>query len=613
MVTQSKKRIPIVLLGLSLLALSCDMDTITLESADRTPPHAIIIFPVDGQSVSGQIAIKARATDNEKVDSVRFYVNQELIGTTETESDDVFEYTWKSNDYEEDEYHYISIVAWDVSGNDYAPFPIRVLADNSDNESPTAFIINPFTGQYVNGIVDIIVEASDNDSIQYVAYYVNNVIQGYVQEPPYSYPWNTYLVQDDLYYSIYVVVRDMSNNVTTVAPVSVIVDNNEEEDVIPPMGSIISPPSGITVSGDVEIIVSAVDNIAMGEVEIFINGDLIITDDEQPYEYTWDTTLEDEDAEHIISVVLIDLAGNETSLNPITVVVDNDPPGDETPPIILIIEPAAGQNISGTVSIEISATDENGIGHIDFFIDGDSVYTDVSYPYNYSWDSETVSDDEDHIIGVMGYDLAGNAAPAPPITVFVDNFDNVYPTGQILSPYAGQTVSGTITIEIAASDNVGVDYVNLSIDGSSRIILDEYPYTYQWDTTNESDDEDHVISAVIADISENFTYISPVSVFVNNDVDDTTPPVAVISYPLSGQTVSGTVMFTVLAEDNYGVDDVEFYIDGESVGTDSSDPYDYEWDTTPLENGSQHTLSAAVTDESGNYTLVQPILVIVSN
>ena len=94
-----------------------------------------------------------------------------------------------------------------------------------------------------------------------------------------------------------------------------------------------------------------------------------------------------------------------------------------------------------------------------------------------------------------------------------------------MSPYAGQTVSGTITIEIAASDNVGVDYVDLSIDGSSRIILDEYPYTYEWDTTNESDDEDHVISAVIIDISENFTYISPVSVFVNNDVDDTTPPV----------------------------------------------------------------------------------------
>ena len=613
MVTQPKIRVPIVLLGFSLLALSCGEGTYTLNRADRTPPQAIIIFPVDGESVSGQVDIQARATDNEKVDSVQFYVNQELIGSTEAESDDVFEYTWKSNDYQEDEYHYISIVAWDAAGNDYAPFPIRVLADNSDNEPPTAFIINPFTGQYVNGIVDILVEASDNDSIQYVSYYVNNFLQGYVQEPPYSYPWNTYLVQDDLYYSIYVVVRDMSNNVTTVAPVSVIVDNNVEEDVIPPTGSITSPPSGMTVSGDVEIIVSAVDNRAMGEVQIFINGALIVTDDEQPYEYTWDTTLDEEDAEHIISVLLIDLAGNQTSLNPITVVVDNEPPEDETPPIILITEPAAGQDVSGIVSIEIVATDENGIDHLDFFIDGDSVYTDDSDPYSYSWNTVTVSDDEDHIISVIGYDLAGNGAPATPITVFVDNFDNVYPTGEILSPYAGQTVSGTVTIEISASDNVGVDYVDLSIDGAFRIILDEYPYTYEWDTTNESDDEDHVISAVIADISQNLVYISPISVFVNNEVDDTTPPVAVISYPLSGQIVSGTVTFTVLAQDDYGVDGVEFYIDGESVGSDSSDPYDFEWDTTPLENDSQHTLSAEVTDESGNYTLVQPILVTVSN
>ena len=122
-----------------------------------------------------------------------------------------------------------------------------------------------------------------------------------------------------------------------------------------------------------------------------------------------------------------------------------------------------------------------------------------------------------------------------------------------------------------------------------------------------------MISAVIADISQNLVYISPISVFVNNEVDDTTPPVAVISYPLSGQIVSGTVTFTVLAQDDYGVDGVEFYIDGESVGSDSSDPYDFEWDTTPLENDSQHTLSAEVTDESGNYTLVQPILVTVSN
>ena len=323
------------------LALSCT-DTISLPTVDRTPPQAIIISPFDNESIQGKVNILVRATDNESVDSVQFYINQNFVGTDDDGENDIFEYEWRSSEYAEDEYHYISVVAWDIAGNDYGSFPIRVIADNTDNEPPTAFIINPFTGQYVSGIVDIIVEAADNDSIQYVSYYVNNVLQGYVQEPPYSFPWNTYLVQDDLYYSIYVVIKDMSNNETTLPPVSVIVDNIISADVTAPTGSITSPPSGMTVSGEVEIIVSAVDDRAMGEVEISINGDVVGIDDEQPYQYTWDTNQEEDDIEHTIGVVLIDLAGNQTVLNPISVVVDNEFPGDGTQPVVLITEPVAG-------------------------------------------------------------------------------------------------------------------------------------------------------------------------------------------------------------------------------------------------------------------------------
>ena len=54
----------------------------------------------------------------------------------------------------------------------------------------------------------------------------------------------------------------------------------------------------------------------------------------------------------------------------------------------------------------------------------------------------------------------------------------------------GQTVDSTITIEISASDNVGVGRVDLSIDGIPRDTLFEYPYLYNWDTTLETEDED---------------------------------------------------------------------------------------------------------------------------
>ena len=86
-----------------------------------------------------------------------------------------------------------------------------------------------------------------------------------------------------------------------------------------------------------------------------------------------------------------------------------------------------------------------------------------------------------------------------------------------------------------------------------------------------------------------------------------------ISNPLSGQEVSGTVEFTVMAQDNIGIAAVEFFIDGTSVDVDSTSTYSYNWDTSSLDNNSQHTLSAQVTDTSNNTTLAQPILVTVEN
>ena len=595
-----------------LCTLSCEDETIDLPIADTTPPQAVLIYPVDGISVSGDVTVLARATDNEEVDSVGFYINQKWVGMDNTDEEDIFEYEWKTGDYTEDEFHFLSIIAYDLVQNAYASFPIRIKADNQDNEPPTAFLLNPFSGQYVSGIVNITVEASDNDSIQYVSYYVNNVLQGYVLEPPYIFPWNTLLYVDD-HYSIYVIVRDMSNNLTTVPPVNVIIDNNLQNDVTPPTGSIVSPPAGLTVSGNVDIIISASDNRAMDQVAFSIDGTYIISDGEPPYHYSWDTTLEEEDLEHTISVVLIDLAGNESPLNPISVFVDNEPAGDITPPIVLITNPVAGQDLTGNVSIEVLAEDDFGMDRIEFFINGDSVHTDTSDPFDYIWNTGTFTDDMDHIIAVVGFDLDGNATLAPPIAVYVDNFDNIPPTGQIQNPVAGQTVTGTITVEISATDNIGVEQVNLSIDGIPRDTLSTFPYTYEWDTTSETDDEDHVISIIVSDSSDNISYVPPVSVFVNNIIDDITPPVASISNPLSGQTVSDTVSFTVQAVDDFGVNNVEFFIDGESIGTDSTESYQIEWDTTPLENESQHTLSAYVTDDAGHTTIAQPILVTISN
>ena len=503
--------------------------------------------------------------------------------------------------------------AFDPVGNGYSSVPIRSKVDNIDNEAPTAFILSPFVGQYVNGIVDFTVIASDNDSIQYVSYFVNNILQGYVQQEPYVFPWNTNLVQSGNYYSLHVNVRDMENNVTTVAPISVMVDNGIQNDITPPTGSIVSPPAGLTVAGEVQIIISASDNRAMGEIALSINGNYITTIEQAPYYYIWDTTLEEEDIEHTISVVLVDLAGNEAPLNPIAVTVDNEAPEDTTPPSLILIEPSAGQTLTGIVPIEVLATDDTGIDYILYFIDGELDTIIYSEPYIYEWNTENVQDDMEHIIAVGGADLDSNTTLATPIAVYIDNFDNIPPSGQILNPIAGQTVNGTVSIEVSAYDNVGVASIDLSIDGSPVATLTDVPFIYNWDTTLETDDEDHVISMIIYDISENSAFIPPVSVIVDNDINDITPPTGSISNPLSGQTVSETVNFTVIAQDDFGIAEVELFINGQSVSQDINSPYQYEWDTTGLENDSQHALSATITDDAGHTTIVQPVLVTVTN
>ena len=624
MVKRPKYFLILCVISMMLIGFSCTEDPIEIPEPDTSPPQAIVLYPIDGESVQGDIIIQARAVDNDEVDSVQFFIDQQLVSTDSSHADNIFKYTWNTGEsvmvngelvkiYSEDEFHYISVIAFDPAGNSYASVPIRSKVDNIDSEPPEAFFLSPFAGQYVSSVVNIEVIATDNDSIQYVSYFINNVLQGYVQESPYIFPWNTNLVESGNYYSLHANVRDINNNTTTIAPISVFVDNGIENDITPPTGSIVSPPAGLTVSGEVQIIVSANDNRAMGEVALSINGVYITTIEQAPYYYIWDTTLEQEDTEHTISVVLIDLAGNEAPLNPISVVVDNQPPIDSQPPNVIIMEPAAGQDISGTVDIEVVATDDSGIDYIEYFIDGLSDTIDSIAPYIHSWNTETVEDDMEHIIAVVAYDIQGNSTLATPIAVYVDNFDNVPPVGQIQNPVPGQTVDGVVSIEITASDNEHVSHVELSIDGIARDTLVNSPYIYNWDTTDEADDQDHVISVIVADSSGNIGFVAPVSVYVDNEVNDITPPTGVISNPVSGQTVSGTVNFTVTAQDDQGIAEVELSIDGVVVALDTEDPYQYSWDTTGLTNDSQHTLSATVTDYAGHTTILQPVLVTVSN
>ncbi len=82
------------------------------------------------------------------------------------------------------------------------------------------------------------------------------------------------------------------------------------------------------------------------------------------------------------------------------------------------------------------------------------------------------------------------------------------------------------------------------------------------------------------------------------------PPTVALTNPANGATVSESVTVTASATDDNGVSQVEFFVDGTSIGidTNSSDGWTSAWDTTLYSDG-DHTVSAEVTDSIGQTAL----------
>ena len=610
-----------------VILFSCTTNEPTIiQLPDTTAPSGYIVSPLNGSSVSGNTSLQVIAIDNEEVDTVYFMIksqsdnNYRNVDSTTNVSNDIWQGSWNTQNSEwvENENYFITFKAIDLVGNTYIAAPVIVKLDNLDDEAPIGYIKNPITGQTVNGLVSIEIEATDNKAIQYVSIFINNEIKITHLSEPFNYNWNTELEQDDLVYSIYAVIVDVDNNRTTIPPISVTVNNQLPIDVTPPTGALTSPPAGSTVFGNASIQVTAADDQLVDYIEFYIDGDLDGTYDcngpSCSASYDWNTTTESE-GEHVIQAILVDGWNNSTVLTPISVIVDNIDQ-DEIHPTAVITEPASGQTISGNVLVETLVNDNLEIDKVEFYINSQIVYTDSTAPeYNYLWNTDSLPDDENYVISIIAYDEVGNEGPSTAITVHLDNYDNINPSGLIIYPYAGQILSGQQTISILAEDNTGIDSVDFFINNALVYTDFVEPYEYDWNTEFEFEDANHIIGSIVTDMAGNQFEIPSISVFVNNIPNDNVPPTISISNPVSGQTVSGTINFAVNVDDNVGIAQVEFFIDGYSFGVVTEEPYSYLWDTSSNigAHGNEHALSAIVMDTAGNTSFSQPILVIVDN
>ena len=193
------------------------------------------------------------------------------------------------------------------------------------------------------------------------------------------------------------------------------------------------------------------------------------------------------------------------------------------------------------------------------------------------------------------------------------------PTVAITSPADGSNVSGTVTLNAAASATAPatVSSVQFLLDGAPLgSPVTSAPYTFSW-AIGSTAVGNHTLSARVTDSNGNVATATAITVNVQQSnpppPPDTTPPTVSITNPVAGQTVSATVPVAANATDNVAVASVQFFLDGTALGNPvTSAPYAVNWDTTTATAGN-HVLTAKATDTSGNVGTSTAVTVTVQN
>jgi hypothetical protein len=154
-----------------------------------------------------------------------------------------------------------------------------------------------------------------------------------------------------------------------------------------------------------------------------------------------------------------------------------------------------------------------------------------------------------------------------------------------------------VTVSVAASDNTGVAWLNLRIDGASLGAVSQSSYNFTWNTAATADGL-HTLTAQAADLAGN-TSTQSITVTVRNAVVVDAPPQITITSPYNGASVYSKVTVKVAASDDRGVTRVDLYVDGKRISSSTIAPFTIYWDTR-LHTKGEHLLQCKAFDAAGN-------------
>lgn len=180
-------------------------------------------------------------------------------------------------------------------------------------------------------------------------------------------------------------------------------------DTIKPTAAVTSPTSSQTVSGTINLIGHATDNIGIAKVEFYLDGEsssttpiaTVTSGSSGNYSTPFDTTTV-ADGDHAVAIIAYDAAGNSQGTSWVHFTVSNGTPASDTTPPTVGLSGLTSASIlnnnslgapynSSSYPVTVNASDASGIKSVVLKVDGVTNATDTTSPYKFTVNLSSLS------------------------------------------------------------------------------------------------------------------------------------------------------------------------------------------------------------------------------
>lgn len=572
---------------------------------DNEEPTGTIISPNPEETIQGTYTFQISSSDENGIEDVVISVFGENYTAEYNQGTGFYEQSIRTTAVS-DGAHQMEATVDDHSGKQILLGPLNFSVDNTE---PAVDILKPTQGDYVDGEVEI--NATTYDRFLKESHY--RVDEGSWKKMGINGNHSTALWDTTDYsegtHEIEVRAVDEIGQFT-MDSIEVIVDNKA------PSGSVASPYDGEYISGSFTFQISAEDENGIDQVNIEVFNQSYLAEYNTGtgmYEVTIITTMV-EDGTYNLSATIEDNAGWQTPLGEVTFHVNNEEP------VLTMIEPKAGDILTGNTAVEVEARDEF-MSEVRYRLD-DGEWRGMNEIGNHTWDDildTSEHPDGEHTLTFEAIDKGGLRTKQSMGVIF----DNTAPEGEIIAPSDGAFVQERVGFQFNVEDEVGVKkvFINfLEVDdeenasdieelGTQEMYFDHSLGSYVFEVaTHRYTDGLARFNGTVIDKAGFRTDLGQKEIYLDN-----TPPEVEYEEPTQGKFVSGMVNISTYVDDSPYIPEVDYRID-QRTWSDMDREGDFwkaEWDSTTIEDG-EHTITVRARDDIGHVTLNE-IEVVVDN